>query len=59
MKVIRNDSVQSRVLYLASEQGAKEVWLKPKASIQVPDHYITEQVQILQRRRVLTISNAQ
>lgn len=57
MKLIRNDSLQAKILYFSSEIGPKEVWLKPSESIQVPDTYITEQVKTLQRRRALTISN--
>ena len=57
MKLIRNDSLQAKILYFASEVGPKEVWLKPAESIQVPDTYLTEQVKTLQRKRILTIAN--
>ena len=58
MKVIRNDRLQSIIIYLSSEKGTKEVWLQPKNAIQVPDSYLTDQVRTLQARRILNIANA-
>lgn len=58
MKVVKNDSLQSFTIYFNTEKGAQGKWMKPGESIVVPDHYITEQINILHRRRMFKISNA-
>jgi hypothetical protein len=58
MKVVKNDSLQSFTIYFNTEKGAQEKWMKPGESIVVPDHYITEQIKTLHRRRMFKISNA-
>jgi hypothetical protein len=58
MKRIKNDSLQTFVIYLNTEAGEKEMYVKPKESIVVPQTYITEQVNNLHRRRLFKITNA-
>jgi len=58
MKRIKNDSLQTFVIYLMTETGEKEMYMKPKDSIVVPQSYITEQVKNLQKRRLFKITNA-
>jgi hypothetical protein len=58
MKLVKNDSLQSFTIFFNTEKGTKEKWLQPGESIVVPDHYITEQIKTLQRRRIFKISNA-
>tara|TARA_R100000951_G_C2569040_1_gene158125 strand:- start:90 stop:266 length:177 start_codon:yes stop_codon:yes gene_type:complete len=58
MKVVKNDSMQSFTVYFNTEKGSKEKWLLPGETIVVPDHYITEQLETLHRRRIFKISNA-
>ena len=58
MKCIKNDSLQGFEIYLRTEGGAKAVWLKPREVITVPEHYITEQVKTLHKRRLLKVYNA-
>jgi hypothetical protein len=58
MKVIKNDSLQAITVFLKTEKGCKEVHFSPGQSLVVPDHYISEQVLTLFKRRVFKISNA-
>ena len=58
MKLIKNDSLQSFIIYLTSPKGAEEYWLKPGASVVVPDSSLTEQVHTLHNRKLLKISAA-
>ena len=58
MKLIKNDSLQAFTIYFGTEKGNREKWMKPGESIVVPDHYITEQIKTLHRRRIFKISNA-
>jgi len=58
MKLIKNDSLQSFIIYLSSPRGAKEYWLKPGESIVVPNSSLSEQVHTLHHRRLLKISAA-
>ena len=58
MKTVKNDSLQTFTVYFNTEKGCKEVWMKPGQSLVVPDHYVTEQLKTLHRRRIFNISNA-
>jgi hypothetical protein len=58
MKLVKNDSSQAFTVFLQTEKGCKEVHFPPGHSIVVPDHYISEQVKTLFRRRVFKITNA-
>ena len=57
MKVVKNDSLQAFSVYFMTERGAKERWMRPGESVVVPEHYITEQLKTLQRRRLFKITN--
>ena len=59
MKVIKNDSLQSMTIYLNTEKGCHEQWLKPGESIVVPDSYVSEQILNLHRTKLFKISNTQ
>jgi len=58
MKLVKNDSLQAFTIYFGTEKGNVEKWMQPGESIVVPDHYITEQIKTLHRRRIFKISNA-
>jgi len=58
MKLIKNNSVQSFTIFLKGEKGCIEKWLQPGQGIVVPDTYITEQINIMSRRRILSVTNA-
>lgn len=57
MKTVKNDSLQSFSVFFMTETGSKEKWMKPGESVVVPEHYITEQIKTLQRRRLFRITN--
>ena len=58
MKLVKNDSLQAFTVFFATEKGCKEVHFAPGHSVVVPEHYISEQVKTLFRRRVFKITNA-
>jgi len=58
MKEIKNTSLQGRFIFLATQLGAKDVWLSPGKSIVVKESSITPQVKTLASRRLLKIQNA-
>lgn len=58
MKVVKNDCLQAFTVYFRTEKGAQAKWMQPGESIVVPEHYITEQIRTLHRRRMFKISNA-
>lgn len=58
MKVVKNDSLQAFTVYFNTEKGCKERWMRAGESIVVPDHYISEQIKTMHRRRIFKISNA-
>jgi len=57
MKRIKNDSLQAFFIYLNTDQGIQEKWLRPKESVVVPDEYITKQINNLTKRRLLKLIN--
>lgn len=57
LKTIKNYSVQGLFLILDRPDGAEQVWLEPKQSIQVPELQISQQIKNLHRRRIVQISN--
>lgn len=58
MKLIKNDSLQAFTIFLNSDKGVVEKWLKPGESLVVPETFITEQIKNLQKRRLFKITNA-
>lgn len=58
MKRIKNDSHQGFSIFLNTDKGCKEVYLKPGESIVVPSYFVSEQVETLHKRRIFKISNA-
>ena len=58
MKVVKNDCLQAFTIYFRTEKGAQARWMQPGESIVVPEHYITEQIKTLHRRKMFKISNA-
>lgn len=58
MKRIKNNALQSLELYFNTEKGIFRKYLKPNTSIEVPEHYISEQVKNLSKRHLLKISNS-
>jgi hypothetical protein len=58
MKLVKNTRLQSCTIFFSTEKGCDERWLKPGEGVVVPDHYITEQVLNLAKKRILKIVNA-
>jgi len=58
MKRLKNDSLQTFSIYLLTESGEKEYWLKPKESLVIPESYLTDQVRNLLKRRLFKLTNA-
>jgi len=58
MKLVKNTSLQAFTIYFSTENGCDERWLKPGEGVVVPDHYITEQVLNLAKKRILKVVNA-
>jgi hypothetical protein len=58
MKVVKNDCMQTIVVFFNTETGCLEKDMKPGESLVVPESYITEQIKTLHRRRIFKISNA-
>jgi len=58
MKLVKNTSLQAFTIYFSTESGCDERWLKPGEGVVVPDHYITEQVLNLAKKRILKVVNA-
>jgi len=58
MKAIKNDSLQAFTIYFQTEKGCKEKWMQPGETLVVPEHWITEQLKTLHRRRIFKIFNA-
>ena len=58
MLKIQNKSMQSFDIYFQTEIGAEAYWLQPGNSIVVPEGWITEQVKLMERRRILKITKA-
>ena len=57
MKKVKNDCLQSMMIYFSTEKGCQEHWLKPGESIVVPSSYISEQILTLHRNKMFKISN--
>lgn len=58
MKRVKNDCMQTIVVFFNTETGCLEKYMKPGETIVVPETYITEQIKTLHRRRIFKISNA-
>ena len=50
--------MKSLEIYLDTPQGAARRWIMPRETLVVPHHYISNQVQTLSDRRMITIRNA-
>ena len=58
MKRVKNDCMQTIVVFFNTETGCLEKYMKPGETLVVPEAYITEQIKTLHRRRIFKISNA-
>lgn len=58
MKRVKNDCMQTIVVFFNTETGCLEKYMKPGETIVVPEDYITEQIKTLHKRRIFKISNA-
>jgi threonyl-tRNA synthetase len=58
MKVITNNSLQAFEIYLKTPKGDKPVWIRPKQSVVVPLGYVSDQIDTLINRRMLSVRNA-
>ena len=57
MKKVKNDSLQTWQLIFSTPEGFTHHWLRPRKSIVVPASYITDQVSLMAKRRILTVKN--
>jgi hypothetical protein len=57
-KLIKNDSLQTLEVYLMTPEGIKSFLFKPHDAKVVPASFLTEQSKKLQKRRLITITNA-
>lgn len=55
MKTIKNLSLQGFEVYLATRNGPKPIWLAPSSCVVVPESFISEQVKLLVKRRILKV----
>jgi len=55
MKNIKNQSAQGLEIFLLTEIGPKTHWIGPREVIQVPEHYISSQLQLLHQRKLIKI----
>jgi hypothetical protein len=58
MKAITNESLQSFNIFLSYPSGVKSVYIKPKETLVVPAPAVTDQVELMARRRILKIREA-
>ena len=58
MKTISNQSLQSFEIYLLTEQGSETYWLQPDEYITVPETYISPQINLMVKRRLLRIQES-
>ncbi len=58
MKSITNECLQRLEIYLDAPKGPNRKWLMPRETLVIPHHYISNQVQTLSDRRMITIRNA-
>lgn len=59
MKVIKNETTQGFEIFLNSNKGViTSIWLKPKQKIVIEESAITDQILVLNKRKILRISNA-
>lgn len=58
MKIIKNETTQGFEIYLKAENGQQSFWLKPKQRIVVEDSAITEQILVLNKRKLIKLTNA-
>lgn len=58
MKSITNQSLQSFSIFFQTEKGPESFRIKPRKTVVVPSHYISDQIRTMARRRLLKISNA-
>lgn len=59
MKTIKNETTQGFEIFLNSNGGKTiSIWIKPKQKIVVEESAITKQIQVLNKRKILRISNA-
>lgn len=58
MKTVKNETTQGFEIYLKTSTGYKSLWLKPKERITIEESAITPQLLVLNKRKIVRISNA-
>jgi hypothetical protein len=58
MKLIKNTSLQAFSIFLNGDTGCVEKWLAPGQGVVVPDHWVSEQVTTMAKKRILKVTNA-
>lgn len=58
MKTVKNETTQGFEIFLKTSQGYKSVWLKPKERIVIEESAVSPQLLVLNKRKLVRISNA-
>jgi len=58
MKTVKNETTQGFEVFLKTDYGYKSIWLKPKERIVVEESAISPQLLVLNKRKLVRISNA-
>lgn len=58
MKAVKNETTQCFEIFLNTNKGLTSVWLKPKERIIVEESSISPQLLVLNKRKIVRISNA-
>lgn len=55
MKAITNESLQTFQIFLSYPSGVRSIHIKPKQTLVVPSSAVTEQVELMSRRKIVKI----
>ncbi len=58
MKAVKNETTQGFQIFLNTSKGLTSLWLKPKERIVVEESAISSQLLVLNKRKIVRISNA-
>lgn len=54
---IKNECLQGLELYIMTPNGPKTYWLEPNGVITLPSEYVSEQIKVLNSRRMVFLFN--
>ena len=58
MKSLTNESLQRLEVYFQTSKGADRRWIMPRETLLVPASFISDQIKVLSKRRMISIKNA-